>query len=81
VQTSTARFRPAPWSATGKAAMPCSLVSKSAAMHVFRIVAHRAEAAARAAPPPSPGLATGDVLSRAILHGSGHLRVTDTDCT
>jgi hypothetical protein len=48
-------------------------------MHVFRIVAHRAESALlELLRPISQAGNTRDVLSHAILHG-GHLRVTDTE--
>jgi hypothetical protein len=66
VQTSTARFRPVPWSATGKgrdAVQPCIEVRRL--MHVFRIVAHRAEAPLWLPALPQAGN-TRDVLTHAL---------------
>ena len=71
-----------PRSSTGKgrdAVQPCIEVRRL--MHVFRIVAHRAESALlELLRPHFPGWQhEGRALTRAILHSSGHLRVTDTE--
>jgi phage terminase small subunit len=70
-----------PWSITDKgqdAVQPCVEVRRL--MHVFRIVAHRAESALlELLRPHFPDWRhEGRALTRTILHSSGHLRVTDT---
>lgn len=71
-----------PWSTTDKgrdAVQPCIEVRRL--MHTFRIVAHRAESALlELLRPHFPDWRhEGRALTRAILHSSGDLRVTDTD--
>ena len=71
-----------PWSTTDKgrdAVQPCIEVRRL--MHVFRIVAHRAESALlELLRPHFPDWRhEGRALTRAILHSSGHLRVTTTN--
>ena len=71
-----------PWSTTDKgrdAVQPHTEVRRL--MHVFRIVAHRAESALlELLRPHFPDWRhEGRALTRAILQSSGHLRVTDTE--
>ncbi len=71
-----------PWNTTDKghdAVQPCIEVRRL--MHVFRIVAHRAESALlELIRPHFPDWRhEGRALTRTILHSSGHLRVTDTE--
>jgi DNA-binding MarR family transcriptional regulator len=71
-----------PWSTTDKdrdGVQPCVEVRRL--MHVFRIVAHRAESALlELLRPQFPDWQhEGRALTRAILHSSGYLRVTATD--
>jgi hypothetical protein len=71
-----------PWSTTHKgrgAVQPRVEVRRL--MHVFRIAAHRAESALlELLRPHFPDWRhEGRALTRAILHSSGHLRVTDTE--